>query len=93
MFSRGIEQRYKAAPELRHLGESVRLAALVDHVKNGALLHTHYVRLEAPSPDPDVQRLPFYLRSDPRFQTWHVASATRSNFVSLAAAMSILANF
>ena len=31
-----IEPRYEAATELRHLGEGVRLAALVDYAKSGS---------------------------------------------------------
>ncbi len=39
VLPRGIEQRYKSASELPHLRESVRLATLVDYVKNGVFLH------------------------------------------------------
>ena len=44
-----IEPRYKAATELRHLGEGVRLAALVDYGKNGSFFDLDRVRFEVPS--------------------------------------------
>src|ERR1700716_185987 len=43
-----IQPRYKAATELRYLGEGVRLAPLVDHAKNGSLLNAERVRFEVP---------------------------------------------
>ena len=48
-FLSPIKRWYKAATEVHHLGEGVRLAALVDHVKNGSLLHVEDVRLEIPA--------------------------------------------
>ena len=44
-----IKVPYKAATEVRHLGEGVRLAALVDYVKNGSLPHVDYVGFEVPA--------------------------------------------
>ena len=44
-----IEPGYKAATELRHLGESVRLAALVDYGKNSSFFDVDRVRFEVPS--------------------------------------------
>src|SRR5215469_1150613 len=49
VFSRRIESWYEAATELRHLGECVRLAALVDHAKRGSLLYREHVRFEIPA--------------------------------------------
>ena len=45
-----IEPRYEAAAELRHFGEGVRLAALVDYGKNSSFLDLDRVRFEVPSP-------------------------------------------
>jgi hypothetical protein len=44
-----IELRYEAATEVRHLGEGVRLAALVDYAKNGSFLDVDCVRFEVPA--------------------------------------------
>jgi hypothetical protein len=53
-----IKTRYKAATELRHLGEGVRLAALVDYAKSGSFLDVDCVRFEVPSRVRSSQRLP-----------------------------------
>jgi hypothetical protein len=44
-----IEPRYEAATELRHLGEGVGLAALVDYGKNSSFFDLDRVRFEVPS--------------------------------------------
>ncbi len=44
-----IKVVYEAATELRHLGEGVRLAALVDYAKSGSLLDVDYVWFEVPA--------------------------------------------
>src|SRR6266404_2076383 len=44
-----IKPRYKTATEPRHLGKSVRLAALVDYDKDGSLRDVNYVRFEVPA--------------------------------------------
>jgi len=44
-----IEIRDEAATELRHLGEGVRLAALVDYGKNSSFFDLDRVRFEVPS--------------------------------------------
>jgi hypothetical protein len=44
-----IKIPYKAATEMHDLGEGMGLAALVDYVKNGSLLHVDGVRLEVPA--------------------------------------------
>ena len=48
VFSRPIELRYEAAPEVLHLGEGVRLAALVDHAERGSFVDVDPVRFEVP---------------------------------------------
>src|SRR5947209_233272 len=44
-----IERPYEAATELRHLGEGVRLAALVDYAHSGSFLDVESVRFEVPA--------------------------------------------
>jgi hypothetical protein len=44
-----IESVYKAATELRHFGEGVGFAALVDYAKNGSLLEAECVGFEVPA--------------------------------------------
>jgi len=44
-----IEIRYEAATEFRHLGEGVRLAALVDYGKNSSFFDLDRVGFEVPS--------------------------------------------
>src|ERR1700720_2682239 len=44
-----IKVVYEAATELRHLGEGVRLAALVEYIKNGSFLDVEGVRFEVPA--------------------------------------------
>src|ERR1700676_1994514 len=44
-----IKVVYEAATELRHLGEGVRLAALVEYVKSGSFLDVEGVRFEVPA--------------------------------------------
>src|SRR6266513_2937256 len=44
-----IERRYETAPESRHLGEGVRLTALVHYDKGGASADRDFVGLEVPA--------------------------------------------
>ncbi len=49
VLSRRIQLRYEAATELSHLGESVRLAALVNYAHRGSFLDVECVRFEVPA--------------------------------------------
>src|SRR5258708_44784 len=49
VLSRSVESGYEAATELCDLGESVRLAALVDYADRGAFLDLERVRFEVPA--------------------------------------------
>src|SRR6266481_8289593 len=45
----GIERRQKAVAECFHLGEGVRLTALVDHRDDGSLIDRQLVGFEVPA--------------------------------------------
>jgi len=48
VLSRPIELRYEAAPEVLHLGECMRLAALVDYAESCSFVDVDCVRFEVP---------------------------------------------